>query len=71
MAVKKRIIDETAKIVVYQNGRRIVVADKTPDEIKGKIDKGTAVALKTKGLRAFLWELCTSTPVPPASQEGA
>ena len=59
MAVKKRIIDETAKIVVYQNGRRIVVADKTPG------------ALKKKGLRALLRKLCTSAPVPPASQEEA
>ena len=59
MVIKKKIIDETAKIVVYQNGRRIVVADKALDKAEGKVDVDAAVALKKKGLRAFLWTLCT------------
>jgi len=63
MAIKKRIIDETAEIVVYQDGRRIVVADKELDKVEGKVDVDAAVALKKKGLRAFLWKLCTQEQV--------
>ena len=64
MVHKKRIIDENAEIVVYQNGRRIVVVDKALNGVKDEVG-GAGISKKTS-LRALLWKL--RAPAPPASE---